>query len=104
MQKTKKETCFVPPLAAANIAEGLTVIDGFPFPHCRFVLDQSIELDKSIEVYEHWPLVMGCIENDAGEARRALIAISEERNRAKRALYHAIGRPCLAATILSLSF
>jgi hypothetical protein len=102
MGEIKIETYPIPLPVVESLNEGLplpAVIGNFPFPGCRFVLDQTVEVD------ENYPLVMGCIENDVGEARTALVAISEEiaiiekHNRATRALYRAIGRPCLGVTV-----
>jgi hypothetical protein len=102
MDKIKIETYPVPLPVVESLNEGLplpAVIGNFPFPGCRFVLDQTIEVD------ENYPLAMGCIENGAGEARTALVAISKEvaiikeHNRATEVLRRAIGRPCLGVTV-----
>ena len=95
MHKTKPEKYLVSPSAQESIARGLPVIEGFPSPGCRFVLDQTIE----IEANEYWPLAMGCVENGVGEPRTALVAISEQ-NRLMSRLHHAMGKPCVDATFL----
>ncbi len=101
MQKPEKKIKEYPvsSSAAESIARGLSVIDGFPDSECQFTLAEPPE------DYDFWPLAIGCVVNGTGEARTALVALSEgvaivrERSRAKKVLYRAIGKPCLDTTV-----
>jgi hypothetical protein len=95
MQEQKPKTYPVPPDVAKDIAKGRHKIEGLPLPGCSFILDQAMESEP--DTYR--PYAAGCVVDGAGESRIAFIAIDEEHNRAKRAAYHAIGRPCLGVTV-----
>lgn len=98
MAEIKMERFLMPPSVVESLEKGLSlpsVIEEFPSPHERFFSDESTRTRRG------YPLVMGCIVNDAGETKDALMAITKEQSRDRGVAYRFLGKACLTATIFT---